>query len=135
MRKAWLMVAVLLGGCLARHGIRPLRPLEIATAPYQDIATEARSGSLMYEGGCLLFRDAETGAILMPVWPAGSTFNGTAVLFHEPAKADQRVIIAEQFLMGGQPLQWTTLRAGTYVPFQHQCNYQPFFVTSVRPAD
>jgi hypothetical protein len=135
MRKAWLIVAVLLSGCFARHGIRPLRPLEIATAPYQDVSTESRAGSLMYEGGCLLFRDAANGAILMPVWPAGSTFNGTAVLFHEPGKADQRVIIAEQFLMEGQSLQWTTLRAGTYVPFKHQCNYQPFFVSSMRPAD
>lgn len=135
MRKAGLLLFLTLGACLGRGGIRPLKPLEIATAPYQDMKSAAHTGSLMYEGGCLLFHDDETGALLMPVWPAGSTFNGTALLFHHPGKADQRLIVAEEFLMEGAPLQWAALRAGTYVPFHYQCNYQPFFVSSVRPAD
>lgn len=137
MGKLTSLALLLLAGCVS-HGsaIRPLRPLEIATAPYRQVETAALAGSLIYEGGCLLFRDAQSGAILMPVWPAGSTFNGTAVTFHEPAKTDQRVMVAEQFLMSGQPLQWAALDASTYQPLQRQCGgYQPFFVASVRPAD
>jgi hypothetical protein len=135
MRKAGLLIGILLGGCVSHGGVRPLRPLEIATAPYHQVATTALTGSLMYEGQCLLFRDEQSGALLMPVWPDGSTFNGTAVLFHQPGKADQRVMVAEEFRMDGQPLQWTTLLGETYEPFQRVCGIQPFFVTRVRPAD
>jgi hypothetical protein len=117
-------------------GIRPLRPLEIATAPYHEVATTAFTGSLMYEGGCLLFRDDASGAILLPVWPVGSIFNGSALLFHEPGKADQWVAIAQEFVMYGQPLAWPTLGAPVYQPFHQECGgYQPFFVSAVRPAN
>lgn len=140
MHKAKLAVAVLavtlpLGACVTHGGVRPLRPLEIATAPYQQVATTALTGSLMYEGHCLLFRDEASGALLLPVWPDGSTFNGTAVLFHQPGKADQRVMVAEEFRMDGQALQWTSLLGEAYAPFQRECAMPPFFVSRVRPAD
>jgi hypothetical protein len=135
MRKAGLAVAMLLCGCASHSGPRPLRPLEVATAPYHQVVTAALTGSLMYEGDCLLFRDEESGALLLPVWPAGSSFNGTAVLFHLPGKAEQRVMVAEEFRMDGQPLEWTTLAGEAYAPFQRECGVQPFFVSRVRPAD
>ena len=135
MRKAGLAIMMLLGGCATHSGVRPLRPLQIATAPYHQVATTALTGSLMYEGRCLLFRDEASGALLLPVWPDGSSFNGTAVLFHQPGKADQRVMVAEEFRMDGQFLQWTTLLGEAYEPFQRECGMQPFFVTRVRPAD
>ena len=137
MRNAGLLAIFLLGGCMSSQpGIRPLRPLEIATAPYRDVAITATTGSLMYEDGCLLFHEEETGALVMPVWPAGSSFNGTAVVFHHPGKMDQRVIVAEEFQMAGQPMEWGALTGDPYPPFQHQCGaYAPFFVSAVRPAD
>lgn len=139
MRKAGLIAIVALGGCVnwsTQPRIRPLRPLEIATAPYHDLATTALTGSLMYEGGCLLFRDDQSRTILMPVWPAGSTFNGTAVNFHQPGKADQWLAVAQEVVLYGQPIRWPTLDGPPYLPFEHQCGvYPPFFVTSTRPAD
>jgi len=137
MRKAGLfLVCMLLAGCFSRPLIKPLKPLEIPLAPYQGVVTAALAGSLMYEGDCLLFRDEETKNLLMPIWPVGSTFNGTAVLFHQPGKSDQHVMVAEEFVMEGQPLLWGRLQPGYYLPFQHQCpGYQAFFVSSVRPAD
>lgn len=137
MRNAWLLAVLMLGGCMSSQSqIRPLRPLEIATAPYREVATADSTGSLMYEGGCLLFHEEETGALVMPVWPTGSSFNGTAVLFHHPGKMDQRLIIAEEFEMAGEPLEWGALGSDDYQPFQHQCGaYTPFFVSAVRPAD
>jgi hypothetical protein len=137
MRKVAFAAILVLTGCLSNHpAVRPLRPLEIATAPYQPLATTALSGSLMYEGGCLLFRDEPSGALLMPVWPAGSSFNGSALLYHLPGKADQWVALAQQALLYGQPLQWGTLAGAPYQPVHDQCGaYPPFFVTSVRPAN
>jgi hypothetical protein len=137
MRKIGLLAILLLSGCLSNHlAVRPLRPLEIATAPYQPLATTALTGSLMYEGECLLFRDDQSGAILMPVWPAGSSFNGTALLYHLPGKSDQWVTVSQEVLLSGQPIQWTTLGGLPYQPLHHQCGgYAPFFVSQVRPAD
>lgn len=137
MRKACLLALLMLGGCVGNQPkIRPLRPLEIATAPYQPVATSALSGSLMYEGGCLLFRDEPSGTLLLPVWPEGSSFNGTALLYHLPGKADQWLAVAQELLLSGQALQWRTLAGPAYVPIQHQCGaYPPFFVSAVRPAD
>lgn len=137
MRKAgFFLICTLLAGCAPRPLIRPLKPQEIALAPYHEVVTAALAGSLMYEGDCLLFRDEATKAYLMPVWPYGSTFNGTAVLFHQPGKAEQRIMVAEEFVMEGQPLEWPRLPQSYFVPFQRQCpGFQPFFVASVRPAD
>jgi hypothetical protein len=137
MRRAGLIAFLLLCGCFNNHpAVRPLRPLEIATAPYHPMATTALTGTLLYEGNCLLFRDEQSGALLMPVWPAGSSFNGTALSYHLPGKADQWVAVAQELLLYGQPLRWQTLRAPVYEPFQRECGlYGPFFVTNVRPAD
>jgi hypothetical protein len=137
MRKLMLAALAFPGACVSstNGGVHPLRPLEIATAPYQPTVTAALAGSLMYEGNCLLFRDEASKTYVMPVWPNGSSFNGTGLLFHEPGKSDQRIMVAEEFLMEGQPLQWSTLSGATYAPFLSQCGYQPFFVASVRPAN
>lgn len=135
MRTPTVFSLLLLAGCVSNNGIRPLRPHELAVAPYQETITSALTGTLMYEGGCLMFRNEGVAGYLLPVWPVGSTFNGTSVIFHEPGKVDQPVLIGEEFVMSGQPLPWSTLAAPTYLPFHNQCGVQPFFVSSVRPAD
>jgi hypothetical protein len=127
-------VVFLLTGC-ASQGVQPLRPLELATTPYQGIVTTGLTGSLMYEGGCLLFRDDGRRLHLFPVWPDGSIFNGTLVIFHEPGKADQRVAVAQEFLMEGQPVQWSSM-PGQRIPLhQQKCGGQPFAVLGIRPAN
>ena len=136
MRKAGLVVLPLLAGCAwAGHGIRPLRPLELATAPYEETVNAELTGSLMYEGNCLLFREDRTKARLLPVWPSGSIFNGTSVIFHEPGKIDQPVLIAQEFVMGGAVVPWAQLPPNIYAPFQAQCGAEPFLVSEIRPAD
>lgn len=137
MRKVGLLAVLMLSGCLSNHpAVRPLRPLEIATAPYQPLATTALTGSLMYEGDCLLFRDDHKGTILMPVWPSGSSFNGTALLYHLPGKADQWVAVTQEVMLSGQPIGWPALGGVSSEPLQRQCGaYAPFFVSQVRPAD
>lgn len=124
-----------LPACVARHGIRPLRPLELATAPYLDRIVEARTGSLMYEGGCLLFREDRTSAHFLPVWPTGTVFNGTSVIFHQPAKDEQRLVIGEEVVLQGQGAAWPSGFRTALEPFRHQCAAQPFYVSGVRPAD
>ena len=100
-------------------GIRPLRPLELATAPYQGVVTSALTGSLMYEGGCLLFRDEQNETPILPIWPNGSVFNGTSLIFHEPAKASQPILLDQQIVMEGRTIPWNALPG--YAPFQNQC--------------
>ena len=134
MKQASLISVLLLAGCVS-HGLHPLRPLEIPTAPYNGVATTALSGSLMYEAGCLLFRDDEKRFQLVPVWPMGSTFNGTSVIFHEPGHADQRIVVAEEFLMEGQPLLWSRVPGPRTVLHQRRCGGEPFAVLGVRPAN
>lgn len=131
-----LVVGLLsLAGCAEyrHHGPRPLRPLELATSPYQSTVTSSLTGSLMYEGRCLLFRDEGSGASLLPIWPDGSIFNGTSVIFHEPGKASQPILIAQEILVQGRILPWSELPG--YLPFQSQCRAEPFLVSKVRPAD
>jgi hypothetical protein len=89
----------------------------------------------MYEGGCLLFREDQTKAHFLPVWPTGSIFNGTAVTFHQPGKADQPVLIGEELVIEGQPSAWSALSPPTYAPFKQQCTAQPFLVSRIHPAD
>ena len=135
MREIALLGLIFLeSGCIS-HGIRPLRPLEVPVAPYQDVVTMSLVGSLMYEGGCLLFRDDATKAHLLPVWPMGSTFNGTSVFFHQPGKTEQRIVLGEEFLMEGYSVPWPAQMPGYYVPFRQQCGVQPFFVSNIRPAN
>lgn len=112
-------------------GIRPLRPLELATAPYRQGVRSALTGSLSYENNCLLFREQGSGRLVFPIWPSGSIFNGTSVIFHEPGKADQPILVAQQFVMEGQRTAWT----GDLAPFERQCGTAPFVVSEVRPAD
>jgi hypothetical protein len=134
MRGLCLAGLMLLSSC-APHGPHPLTPKDLATAPYQSFATTAFTGSLMYEGGCLLFRDENDSVQLLPVWPAGSSFNGTALTFHRPGKADQVLTIGEEFVMSGRPLAWITLSGATYEPYHRQCPAQPFSVSMIRPAN
>jgi hypothetical protein len=135
VRKVALLLVLSLAACEAQHGIRPLHPLELATSGYSETVTSAPTGSLMYERGCLLFREDRTGALVLPVWPDGSVFNGTSVIFHEPAKADQRIILGEEFVMEGQTVPWQAVSGTGYEPFRHQCAVNPFYVSRVRPAN
>jgi hypothetical protein len=115
MRKVgFFLICMLVAGCAPRPLIRPLKPQEIALARYQEVITAAVAGSLMYEGDCLLFRDDATQSYLLPVWPYGSSFNGTAVLFHHPGKADQRILVSEEFVMEGQALDYSRLPQAYY---------------------
>jgi len=123
------------GGCVQTQGLRPLHPLEIATSPYSETITSSHAGSLAYEGRCLLFRESGTRGWLLPVWPTGSTFNGTAVIFHQPGKAEQPILLAQQFVISGRSLPWNSLAAAIYAPFQRECGGEPFLVSKVRPAD
>ena len=133
----WLLLgtAALQSCATPSAGIRPLRPLEIPTAPYQETITAALTGTLMYERGCLMFRDEATHLQLLAVWPTGTVFNGTSVIFHQPGKADWRVVLGEEFLMSGQQLRYTGLPGAPYQLFEQQCGVQPFFVAGVRPAN
>jgi hypothetical protein len=131
----WLIAAISLSAC-ASQGVRPLRPEDLATAPYQSLVTDAYTGSLLYEGGCLLFRDDENRIQVMPVWPSGSIFNGTSVIFHQPGKSEQRVVVEEEFQIEGQPIAWNALAGPVYAQFQRQCGASPpFFVSRVHPAN
>ena len=134
MRRSLIAVGVLLPACVSHGGVHPLRPQELATGPYQSVATAAFTGSLLYEGGCLLFRDDDNRVQLLPVWPYGSQFNGSLVTFHQPGKTEQRIVIGEEFQMEGQPVAWAVLPQPTSAQFQPQCGSQPFGVSRVRPA-
>jgi hypothetical protein len=134
MRKAGIGLFLLLSGCW-HSGVKPLKPLAIPLSTYLQAAPEKRAGSLMYENDCLLFREDGTGATLMPIWPYGSSFNGTAVLFHEPGKADQRLMVAEELVLEGQSADWANLPAEFYQPFQRRCSAPPFYVSKARPAN
>lgn len=134
LRKASLIPLLVLSGCISHGGIRPLRPLELAVGPYQEAATRAEAGSLMYEDGCLMFRNERTAARSLLVWPNGSVFNGTSVIFHQPGKSEQRIVLGEEILLEGRPVDPSWF-AGAYQPFARQCPVSPFFVSRVRPAD
>jgi hypothetical protein len=134
MKRAFSAFVLALGSCVS-HSLHPLRPLEIPTAPYNGISTAALTGSLMYEGGCLLFRDEGDRVQLMPVWPDGSSFNGTSVTFHEPGKTEQRIIVGEEFLMEGQPIHWARIRDPQAPLYQQKCHREPFAVLGVHPAN
>ena len=134
-RLAAVAALVCLHACVGHSGVRPLRPLELATAPYTPVISSSMTGSLGYEGDCLLFRDDETKAMFFPIWPLGSTFNGTSVTFHEPARAEQRVVIGEELVISGASAAWPSLDPVAYAPFHHQCGATPFFVRRVGPAN
>ena len=133
MRRGSLL-ALLLCGCVS-NGIHPLRPLEIPTAPYAGVVTTALTGTLTYDGGCLLFRADQKPLQFVPIWPDGTTFNGTSVIFHQPGRMDETVVVNEEFQMAGQPVQWARL-PGPRIPLhQRVCRGTPFAVARVRPAN
>jgi hypothetical protein len=132
-----LACALLLAGCATNENepIRPLRPLELALSAYDGNISERLTGSLAYEDSCLMFRNDEAGPMLTPIWPKGTTFDGTALIYHEPGRADQSLLVTQQFRMGGRRVAWQQLSAQVYQPFQSQCRGEPFLVSEVRPAD
>lgn len=134
MRSFALVLLVLLQGC-ATQGVRPLKPYEIATAPYRFGETKPVLGSLMYEGGCLLFRTEGDSGVLVPVWPAGTRFEESLVTFHEPGRAEQRLALGEEVVLHALPLEWAKLDADRFQPFKHQCGGEPIFVADVTPAN
>lgn len=134
MRKSILLVLLLLEGC-AFQGIRPLRANEIATAPYRFGETKPVLGTLMYEGGCLLFRTDGDSGFLLPVWPTGTRFEESLVTFHEPGRADQRIVLGEEVQLSALPLDWAKLDPAGFRPFHHQCGAEPVFIADVTPAN
>jgi hypothetical protein len=133
---AALQIMLLVSGCAAQNqGVRPLRPLELTTAAYQEVSTAAFTGSLMYEGGCLLFRDDRSSGPLLPVWQTGSVFNGTSLIFHEPGRPDQPVLVTQHIFVRGRAVSWSELPPTIFAPFQHQCGGWPFMVSGIRPAN
>ena len=135
MRKAILVGLLMMSGACASNGVRPLRAYEIATGPYHAAVNEQIVGSLMYEGGCLLFVNEDRTRQLLPIWPTGTLFQESMVTFHQPAKADQRIIIGEEIRLDGEPADWSQLDADRYAPFRHQCPGEAFFVGAVAPAN
>jgi hypothetical protein len=134
LRKAAVLALLALASCsTVRPAFRPLRPLAIATMPYQWTATTAMTGTLLYEGGCLLFHDEAGGALYVPVWPYGTVFNGEAVVMHVPGKVDEPVQIAQELVLYGRPL--APPLAPSIAPFERQCDEPPVGVVGVRPAD
>jgi len=134
MRSFALVMLVLLQGC-ATQSVRPLKPFEIATAPYRFGESKPILGTLMYEGGCLLFRTEGDSALVLPVWPTGTRFEESLVTFHEPGHADQRLVLGEEVRLATLPLEWAALGRERLEPFHHQCGAEPVFVTGVTPAN
>jgi hypothetical protein len=134
MRRVALILVVLLQAC-ASNGVRPLRLDEIATASYHPASSESFVGSLMYEGGCLLFVSEDGTKQLLPVWPIGSRLEESLVTFHQPAKAEQRFTVGEEIKIDGTAGDWSQLDEREFAAFQQQCSAQPFFVSAVTPAN
>jgi len=132
MRRAFC-VLLMLSGCVS-SGPHPLRPLEIPTVPYSGVVSSRLAGTLTYDSGCLLFR-GDDRVQLVPIWPDGTRFNGTSVTFHQPGRMDQTIVINEEFLMSGQPAQWTRLPGARIPLHQRVCGGTPFAVAGVRPAN
>lgn len=135
MRKAMLAGLLIMLEACASNGVRPLRAYEIATAPYHAAVKEQVVGSLMYEGGCLLFANEDRSRQLLPIWPTGTQFQESMVTFHQPAKADQRIIIGEEVRLDGEAADWSQLDSTRYAPFRKQCPGEPYFVSATAPAN
>ena len=134
MRKICLVGVLLLQAC-ASGQVRPLRPNELATAPYHESGTQTFVGTLMYEGNCLLFEDEDKTVRILPVWPHGSTFEESLVTFHQPGRLEQRVMVGQEIQLKGEKSDWTALADTHLAPFEHQCGSQPFFVSGMTPAN
>jgi hypothetical protein len=71
----------------------------------------------------------------MPVWPEGTIFNGTSLIFHKPGKADQPIVLNQEFVLSGQPLSWSAVPGPRGRLFERQCGGIPFSVADVQPAN
>ncbi|MFL6764480.1 MAG: hypothetical protein ACJ8FO_04710 [Sphingomicrobium sp.] len=134
MRSVLFALPALLAACVS-NGVQPLKPLEIVTVPYSPTVTSSATGSLAYERGCLQFYDESGKQMWSPVWPDGTIFNGTSVVFHKPGRADQPIVLNQEFLLSGQPLTWSTVPSPRATEFQRQCGGTPFAVADVAPAN
>jgi hypothetical protein len=109
--------------------------LEIPTAPYFGIVTARMTGTLTYAGNCLLFRADDREAQLVPIWPDGTTFNGTSVIFHQPGRMAETIVINEEVQLSGEPVQWSRLPGSRIPLYQRACPGHAFAVAGVRPAN
>lgn len=136
MRMTALIAFLTLPACVSSGGVRALHDYEIAIGPYHERPARSFVGSLMYEGGCLVF-DGENGAVrALPIWPGGSRLEESLLTFHRPAKDDQRVAINEEIRLDGVPADWRQLDPATFAPFRQQCGWaKPFFVSGLAPAN
>lgn len=128
------LLALLLCACVS-NGVHPLRPLEIPTQPYSGVVTSSSTGTLTYEGGCLEFRADDRHGQLVPIWPDGTTFNGTLVTFHQPGRSDEMIVVNEEILMSGEPMQWSRLPGSRMPLHQRVCRGTPIAVAGIRPAN
>jgi hypothetical protein len=134
MRSFLFALPAVLGACVS-NGVQPLKPLEIVTLRYSPTVTSSATGSLAYERGCLQFYDESGKQMLSPVWPDGTIFNGTSVVFHKPGRADQPIVLNQEFVLSGQPLTWSAVPGPRATEFQRQCGGTPFVVADVAPAN
>jgi hypothetical protein len=135
MRQLVLTTAALLGSCATPSAVPVLRPHEIAIGPYHERAEQSIVGSLMYEGGCLIFSGESGSPRLLPVWPSGSQFEETLITFHRPGKDDQRVAIGQEIRLDGVSSDWSQLQQPQFRAFELQCGAAPFFVSGLAPAN
>jgi hypothetical protein len=135
MRNAVLIGVMLCLEACASSGVRSLRPFEIATGVYHPAVKDQLVGSLMYEGGCLLFANEDRTRQFLPIWPDGTLFEEQMVTFHQPAKAEQRLVVGEEIRLDGEAVDWSRVDAARYAPFRQQCAADPFFVSAVAPAN
>ena len=134
MKRVLFALPMMLGCCVSNR-VEPLRPLEIATAPYPGNSVAGATGTLAYEHGCLSFRNDAHKAVWVPVWPVGTIFNGTSLIFHQPGRADQPFVLGQELLISGQPLSWPSVPSPRASLFERQCGGIPFAVADVRPAN
>lgn len=133
-RYSIILLLLFTGGC-AVGGARPLRPYELALLPYGEGQPESFVGSLSYEGRCLQFRRDGDGTMLIPIWPTGSSSKEQLIIFHRPAKADQRVAVGEEVRLDGQTTTWASLPGRYFEGFKVHCGGAPFLVRGLAPAN
>lgn len=135
MRKTVLAALSLVAACTSPSRVPALRPHEIAIGPYHQRAEQSLVGSLMYEGGCLMFNGENGSPQLVPIWPSGTRFEEKLVTFHQPGKDDQHVAIGQEIRLDGVPSEWSQFELPRFRSFQSQCGAKPFFVSGLAPAN
>jgi hypothetical protein len=134
MRKNVFAALCLVAACATPSPIPALRPHEIAIGPYHQRAEQSFAGSLMYEGGCLMFNGENGSPQLVPIWPFRTQFEDTLVTFHQPGKDDQHVAIGQEIRLDGVPSEWSQI-GPQFQSFERQCAAKPFFVSTLAPAN